>query len=97
MQLQAILVPAWPRPTRLDWRRAASQPFASQRRATIRPPANARQPIDEPAHRAGFFWPAAGAAQPWIFSPRASIATNFSTRARFVSGFTAVCTRQQNA
>lgn len=33
----------------------------------------------------------------WIFSPRASIAMNFSTRACFVSTFFAVCTRQQKA
>src|SRR3546814_10797430 len=36
-------------------------------------------------------------AQPWSFSPRSSIATNFSARATRVSGFFAVCTRQQKA
>ena len=34
-------------------------------------------------------------AYPWIFSPRASISTNFAAFARRDSGFLSVCTRQQ--
>ncbi len=66
-------------------------------RDSARYPAGAPKNRPSPGGRKAFYAHAVAHAQPWIFSPRASMATNFSTRAHFVSGFTAVCTRQQNA